>query len=88
MQSFIEDPDNPPDVIAHELLPEQMWHHVPVSLRVNRGMIYQFGLSLSDASLVNAGAGPKLRVSSGKITPFLAPNVLLQGEHQTMNISG
>ncbi|ELU18902.1 hypothetical protein CAPTEDRAFT_210380 [Capitella teleta] len=86
-ESFIENPDNPPDIIGHELLAKLVQRQPSFFQKQYRGGVFQFGTQLEDEALVNAGIGPRLR-TDGITVPWILPNKVIKGEKQEMNISG
>ena len=89
VQAFLEDPDHPPAIIAHELLPGQLQRQTITGVKIYKGAVHQFGSALHNKALVNAGLGPRLRVGLGESGGYAeSPTVLVAGESQEMDIAG
>lgn len=88
-QAFVEDPDNPPVVIAHVLLPGQQDRQMATGLKLLKGSVHQFGTALSDNAMLNAGLGPRLRIPVGESAGYsVAPSIFITEDGQEMDIAG
>jgi hypothetical protein len=87
IQSFIEDPENPPVIIGHELLPGQVQRQTNTFNKVYRGAVHQFGTKLPEEAIINAGLGFILK-TDGAAIPWILPSKLIRGEREAMTIAG
>lgn len=86
-RSFIETPDDPPDIYAFHTMMELNHRTRVVAKRSARGAVYQFGVRLQ-GQLVDVGIGPRLRtnVTNAHLPP--PPNKLIYKDKESLEIVG
>ena len=86
MQSFVEDPANPPDVWAHAQFEAELDRISFTGPAIYRGAMRQFG---NFVPVVSAGIGPALNFDNNEqSTGVLLPTHYLTGDRMDVTING